>query len=137
MPVTVVVGGQFGSESKGGAVYEFARRYGSSIAVRVGGSNSGHTVIDASGMVRRFRTLPTASILPGTISVIAAGPYVDPSVLLKEVAESGLDPSRLLIDPNALLITDEYKQAEQKAGLRETIGSTLIGTGAAVVSRLL
>ena len=137
MPVTVVVGGQFGSEGKGKVVHEFARRYGSSIAVRVGGSNSGHTVIDASGKVWRFRTLPTASILPGTISVIAAGSYIDPSVLLKEVTESKLDPSRLLIDPNAVLITDEHKQAEQKSGLRETIGSTLSGTGAAVISRLL
>jgi adenylosuccinate synthase len=84
-----------------------------------------------------LRTLPTASILPGTISVIAAGSYIDPFVLLKEVTESELDPSRLLIDPNAVLITDEHKQAEKKAGLRETIGSTLSGTGAAVVSRLL
>ena len=89
------------------------------------------------GKVRRFRTLPTASILPGTISVIAAGSYIDPSVLLKEVTESKLDPSRLLIDPNAVLITDEHKRTEQKSGLRETIGSTLSGTGAAVVSRLL
>ena len=137
MPVTVVVGGQFGSEGKGKVVHEFARRYGSSIAVRVGGSNSGHTVIDSSGKARRFRTLPTASILPGTISVIAAGSYIDPLVFLKEVAESKLDPSRLLIDPNAVLITDEHKRAEQKSGLREKIGSTLSGTGAAVISRLL
>ncbi len=137
MPVTVVVGGQFGSEGKGKVFHEFARRHGSSIAVRVGGSNSGHTVIDSVGNVRRFRTLPTASILPGTISVIAAGSYIDPSVLLKEVTETRLDPSRLLIDPNAVLITDEHKHAEQKSGLRETIGSTLSGTGAAVVSRLL
>ncbi len=36
-----------------------------------------------------------------------------------------------------MLITDEHKQAEQKSGLRETIGSTLSGTGAAVISRLL
>ena len=137
MPVTVVVGGQFGSEGKGKVVHEFARRHGSSIAVRVGGSNSGHTVIDSSGMVRRFRALPTASILPGAISVIAAGSYIDPSVLLKEVSESQLDPSRLLIDPKAVLITHEHKQAEQRSGLRETIGSTLSGTGAAVISRLL
>jgi adenylosuccinate synthase len=137
MPVTVVVGGQFGSEGKGKVVHEFARRHGSCIAVRVGGSNSGHTVIDSSGKVRRFRTLPTASILPETISVIAAGSYLDLSVLLKEVTECKLDPSRLLIDPNAVLITDEHKRAEQKSGLRETIGSTLSGTGAAVISRLL
>ena len=137
MPVTVVIGGQFGSEGKGKVAHEFARRHGSLIAVRVGGSNSGHTVIDSSGNVLRFRTLPTASILPGTISVIAAGSYIDPSVLLSEVAGTRVDPSRLLIDPNAVLITDDHKLSERDAGLRETIGSTLSGTGAAVISRLL
>ncbi len=137
MPLTVVVGGQFGSEGKGKVAHELARRYGSSIAVRVGGSNSGHTVIDSSGKIRRFRLLPTASILPRSISVIAAGAYIDISVLLKEIAETKLDPSRLLIDPNAVLVTNEHKQAEQEARLREKIGSTLSGTGAAVISRLL
>lgn len=136
MPVTVVVGGQFGSEGKGKVVHEFARRHASCIAVRVGGSNSGHTVIDSRDRVRRFRSLPTASVLPGTISVIAAGSYIDPSVLLKEVAETELDPPRLIIDPKAVVISEEHKQAEKEAGLREAIGSTLSGTGAAVVSRL-
>ncbi len=116
MPVTVVVGGQFGSEGKGKVVHEFARRHGSCIAVRVGGSNSGHTVIDSNGKVRRFRTLPTASILPGTISVIAAGSYIDPSVLLKEVAECKLDPSRLFIDPNAVLIRTNTNRPNKSQG---------------------
>ena len=136
MPVTVVVGGQFGSEGKGKVVHEFARRSGAQIAVRVGGSNSGHTVIDSNGKTRRFQSLPTTAILPHTVSVIAPGSYVDPEVLLRETRETQIDASRLLIDPNAVLVTDEHKVAEQKSGLRESIGSTLSGTGAAVASRI-
>ena len=137
MPVTVVFGGQFGSEGKGKVAYDLARRSSSSIAVRVGGANSGHTVIDPDGNERKFRALPTASILPNSISVIATGSYIDPSVLLAEIAETRLDPSRLIIDSNAVLITEQHKQEERNSGLRGEIGSTLSGTGAAVRSRLL
>lgn len=137
MPISVVIGGQFGSEGKGKVAHDLARRCKSSIAIRVGGANSGHTVIDPDGNARKFRALPTASILPNAISVIAAGSYIDPSVLMAEIAETRLDPSRLLIDPNAVLITDEHKQAEHTSGLGEKIGSTLSGTGVAVISRLL
>jgi adenylosuccinate synthase len=38
MPVTVVVGGQFGSEGKGKVAHFFARSQNASVAVRVGGS---------------------------------------------------------------------------------------------------
>lgn len=137
MPVSVVFGGQFGSEGKGKVVHELARQYGASVAVRVGGSNSGHTVIDYTGKERKFRALPTASLLPGTVSVIAAGSYIDPSVLIAEIDESGLDPSRVIIDPNAVLITDSHKSEEVDSGLRGRIGSTLSGTGASVKSRIL
>lgn len=49
MPVTVIVGGQFGSEGKGKTAHFFAHEEQADVAVRVGGSNSGHTVIDESG----------------------------------------------------------------------------------------
>jgi len=137
VPVSVVFGGQFGSEGKGKVAHELARLHKSPIVVRVGGANSGHTVIDAHEKARKFRALPTASILPRAVCVIAAGSYIDPNVLLSEISETRLDPTRLLIDPNAILITDVHKKAEFVSGLKENIGSTLSGTGAAVISRLL
>ena len=45
MGVTVVVGGQFGSEGKGKVVNHFAREFGVAAGVKVGGTNAGHTVI--------------------------------------------------------------------------------------------
>lgn len=136
MPVTVIVGGQFGSEGKGKVAYEFARRQRASIAVRVGGSNSGHTVIAPSGQRLIFRHLPTAAILPDTLCVLPAGSYIDVDVLLHEVAIARLAPGRLIVDRNAVVITEREKAAERAGGLGGRIGSTLSGTGAAVIRRI-
>ncbi len=136
MPVTVVVGGQFGGEGKGKVAHFFAQETKARIAVRVGGSNSGHTVIDPSGTPIIFRHLPTAAILPDVICVLGAGSYINPEILLSEVFRVGLTPQRLLIDPNAMIVTERELKEEKNSSLRQSIGSTLSGTGAAVSRRI-
>ena len=136
MSISVICGGQFGSEGKGKVAYELARHESASVIARVGGANSGHTVIDSLGRERKFRMLPTASILPNTICVIPPGAYIDIDVLQKEIAETGLDPDRLLIDPAAVIVSESCKAEEASSGMREAIGSTLSGTGAAVMARI-
>jgi adenylosuccinate synthase len=136
MPVSVIVGGQFGSGGKGKVALELARLRGAIAAIRVGGPNSGHTAIDASGEARIFRHLPTAALLPDVACVIAAGAYIDPEVLLSEIADVDISPERVLVDPDAVLIRPEHREEERQSGLRERIGSTLSGTGAAVAARV-
>jgi adenylosuccinate synthase len=136
MPVTVVVGGQFGSEGKGKVAHFFARSQNASVAVRVGGSNSGHTVVEPSGKSIILRQLPTAAILDDVKCVICAGSYINPDLLLDEIALVGLSRDRLLIDPNAMIISSEELLAEKNSLLRQDIGSTLSGTGAAVSKRI-
>jgi adenylosuccinate synthase len=136
MPVTVIVGGQYGSEGKGKVALEFARRHRATVAVRVGGTNSGHTAVDARGVTRILRQLPTAALLPDVICVLPAGSYIDADVLLGEIAATRLPKDRLVIDPNAVLIIDEDREGEARSGLREKIGSTGSGTGAAVIRRI-
>jgi adenylosuccinate synthase len=136
MPVSVVVGGQFGSEGKGKIALELAQLRDAVAAIRVGGPNSGHTAIDSTGRARIFRHLPTAALLEGVACVIAPGSYIDPDVLLSEIAEVNISPARLLVDPDAVLIRSEHREQERQSGLRERIGSTLSGTGAAVVARV-
>ena len=136
MPVTVVVGGQFGGEGKGKVAHFLAQETKAHIAVRVGGSNSGHTVIDSSGSPIIFRHLPTAALLPDVICVLGAGSYINPEILLAEVFRIGLQPHRLLIDPNATVVTERELNDERKSSLRESIASTLSGTGAAVSKRI-
>jgi adenylosuccinate synthase len=136
MPVTVIVGGQFGSEGKGKVAHYLARERHVNIAVRVGGSNSGHTAIDRHGMPHVFRVLPTPALLAHVTCVLGVGTYIDVEVLLREIADAKLPAERLMIDPNAYIIADEHKRNEAASRLGERIGSTQSGTGAAVLDRI-
>ncbi|MDP9316477.1 MAG: adenylosuccinate synthetase [Chloroflexota bacterium] len=136
MPVTVIIGGQFGSEGKGKVAYYFAQATDAHIAVRVGGPNSGHTIVPPDGRTHILKQLPTAAFLPDIRCVLPSGSYIDPHILLSEVELTGLDVDRLFIDPNAVIISEEEKQEEQQGILRQTIGSTQSGTGAGVKRRV-
>lgn len=136
MSVTVIVGGQFGSEGKGKVAHFWAQERKAQIAIRVGGSNSGHTVIEPTGNPLILRQLPTAAILPDVICVIGAGSYIDPDVLLNEIDVTGISKDRVYIDPNAMVISKADINTEEESQLRKEIGSTLSGTGAAIKRRI-
>lgn len=136
MPVSIVVGGQYGSEGKGKVAHYLAREMNASFVVRCGGPNSGHTVIDEEGKARIFQQLPTAAILPDVKLAICAGSYIDLDVLFREINETSVDMGRLFIDPDAVIITKELKEREAESGLIKRIGSTGSGTGTAVAARI-
>lgn len=136
MPLTVIAGGQFGSEGKGKVAHYFAERREASAAVRVGGSNSGHTIVDQRGKTHVFRVLPTAAVLDRTICVLGAGSYVAPELLFEEMRRTELPAERVWIDPNAFVLSDQHRETEQRSALGDRIGSTQSGTGAAVIERI-
>jgi adenylosuccinate synthase len=137
MPVSVVVGGQYGSEGKGKVALEMVRRDPSIAAVvRPGGTNSGHTGYDRAGRKVILRQFPAAAI-DGDITVIfSAGSYIDPVLFLAELKLLNFPEDRIFVDRRAHVILDEHKQAEAAGGLVEAIGSTGSGTGASVISRI-
>ncbi len=137
MPVTVVVGGQFGSEGKGKVAHFLAKERRIRFAIRVGGPNSGHTVIDSNGRAVIFRHLPTACLLPDVVSVIPPGSYLDVSILLSELRHVSEDPRRVVVDPQAWVVEQGDIESESRGGLSKAIGSTGSGTGAALVRRIL
>lgn len=136
MPATVVVGGQYGSEGKGKVAQHLAAAEGARAVVRVGGSNSGHTGLAATGEPVILRHLPTAALVPGPLCVIGAGSYIDLPVLLEEIDRVHLPDSRLVIDANASMITADDRCAEASNGIIDRIGSTGSGTGSAVARRV-
>jgi adenylosuccinate synthase len=136
MPITVVVGGQFGSEGKGKVAHFIAKEAGARYAVRVGGTNSGHTVVDGGGRAVVFRHLPTACLIPKVVSVIPTGHYIHVPTILNEIGLAGLDARQLVVDPHAWVITDDDIAKEVQSGLGSAIGSTTTGTGAALVRRI-
>lgn len=135
MSVTIVFGGQFGSEGKGKVAHYFAKKEKADYCIRVGGSNSGHTVYrDGEKII--FRILPTGVIESSVTAVLPAGSYINLSILKEEMKIAGLSDDRLLIDENAVIITDDFIEAEKRSNLRKNIGSTESGTGAAVIARI-
>lgn len=137
MPVSVVVGGQYGSEGKGKVAACLAKEMNASAVVRCGGSNSGHTVYDDIGRKYVFRQLPTACIQTSILNILSAGTYIDTEILLREIELSKICDNRLCIDPFAVVIQQSDIDKEAALKLKDSIGSTGSGTGAAVVQRIL
>lgn len=135
MSVTVIFGGQFGSEGKGKAAHYFAKSEKASYCVRVGGPNAGHTIYRAGEKII-FRLLPTGIIENHVTAVLPAGSYINLSVLKEEMNLAGVSEDRVLIDDNAVIISDDFIAAEKQSGLRRDIGSTESGTGEAVIARI-
>lgn len=136
MPVSIVVGGQFGSEGKGKVALELVRHHSRSdvIVVRVGGPNSGHTAYDREGRKWALRQMPAACVDKNVDVVFPAGSYIDPELLLREIAELDYPLDRVRISPFARVITSEHQEWERQAGLTKAIGSTGSGVGAAVLA---
>ena len=138
MPVSIVIGGQFGSEGKGKVALEIVRRYRSRgepvVAVRVGGPNSGHTAYDRAGTKRVLRQLPAACIDRDVDVALPAGSYIDIDVLLHEIDLLNYPRDRIKVSAQARIITDEHRAWEREAGLGDAIGSTGSGVGAAVMA---
>lgn len=136
MPVTVVVGGQYGSEGKGKVSLETVRRDPTAaVVVRPGGTNSGHTGFARDGRRLVLRQIPAGAIDGEVEVVLPAGAYVDPELLAREISLVGIDPRRVRVDPRAHVVTAEHARWEECAGLASSIGSTGSGTGAAVIAR--
>ncbi len=135
MPVSIVVGGQFGSEGKGKVALEIVRRDPTTAAViRVGGTNSGHTAVGSDQKTYALRQLPVAAVDGAVQVILPAGSYIDREILRDEMGRLGLGPDRLLISPMARIITGDHKRWERHEGLGAAIGSTQSGTGAAVMA---
>lgn len=136
MGVSIIFGGQWGSEGKGKTTYFFAQKFHASTVVRVGGPNSGHTIVDKYGKRVAFQILPVASVLEDVTCVLPAGSYIDLDILDKEIKMSGLPGKNLKIHPNAVIISNEDRETEITGHLNSKIGSTESGTGSAVIARI-
>lgn len=137
MTLTVIVGGQYGSEGKGKMASYLAKTAGRGVySVRSGGSNAGHTAY-RDDTPHRLRQLPSGAVVPHTPLRIAAGAVVDLPVLRREVHDLAIDLRRLMIDRNAVVMEDADSAAETLQGLRERVGSTLSGTGVATTRKIM
>lgn len=136
MGVSIIFGGQWGSEGKGKTTYFFSQKLRASTVVRVGGPNSGHTIVDKNGEKLAFQILPVAAVLDDVTCVLPAGSYIDPYILASEIKMSGLPSKNLKIHPNAVIVSEKNRDMEIVENLNNRIGSTESGTGGAVIARI-
>jgi adenylosuccinate synthase len=141
--VTVVVGGQFGSEAKGHITAKLVQSYPEqSLVVRVGGPNAGHSAVGIlDGKLWSMRQIPIAAVTRLDCQLlIGAGSEIDPAVLEHEIAQldaAGYGVSdRLMIDGTATVLDEHHKTVEQ-ADIVERVGSTGKGVGGARSARIM
>ena len=131
--VDVLVGGQYGSEGKGNISYYLAPEY--DVLARVGGPNAGHKVRH-DGAVLTHRSLPSgATANPEAPLLIGPGAAIAIDVLMDELANTRVDPRRVHLDPQVVVITPEDREREVE--LRHAIRSTAEGVGSAAARRIL
>jgi adenylosuccinate synthase len=137
LPCTVVVGGFFGDSGKGKVVSYLALKDKPEIAARAGvGPNAGHTVV-WEGRTYKMRMLPSAFVSPETRLLLGPGVLVDPELMLREIALTGVG-GRVGIDYQCAVIEPAHRA--QDAGsehLAKVIGTTGTGCGPANVDRVM
>lgn len=131
MPVTAVIGTQWGDEGKGKIVDVLAER--ADYVVRFqGGNNAGHTIV-VGGQTYKLHLLPSG-VISGKAGIIGNGCVVDPFVLVTEIQqlkERGIETNLHLSDRAHLILP--YHQAvdlaEEAARGGKKVGTTGRGIG--------
>ena len=137
MPVTVIVGAQWGDEGKG-KVTDFLAEEADVVARFQGGNNAGHTVV-ANGNEYKLHLLPSGCVQDGVRNVIGNGLVVDPAVLLDELRQlkaRGVSPL-LFVSDRATVILPIHRLldgASEDAGAG--IGTTRRGIGPAYADKI-
>lgn len=137
--LTVVVGGQYGSEGKGAIVAKIANDY--QVHVRVGSPNAGHTIY-WQGAKHVMQSIPCGWINPTANIIIGRGALLNMKQLMKEIVHilhyypNFLD--RLHIDSKAGILDEHFFEEEGGVNgeMHKRIGSTGEGVGPARIARL-
>lgn len=130
--VDVLIGGQYGSEGKGQVAAYLAKEY--DVLMRVGGPNAGHKAAREAGKYT-YHSLPSGCRESTSDVLIGPGATIHVKEFLQELEECGIAPERLYLDPNVMIITDEDRTDE--GAMKEAIGSTARGGGAATARRIM
>lgn len=136
---TLVMDMQFGSTGKGSLVGYLTDKMRPDVAAAAWGPNAGHTFMDRHGRVFIHTMLPIAAICDSVKKVLLGpGSIINWDNLIKEVQEMNaqLEMPRhfeLYVHPQAAMIYPRHLTAE-KVNVR--IGSTMKGTGAALIEKI-
>lgn len=137
--LTVLVGGQYGSEGKGAIARHVAFQY--DVHIRVGSPNAGHTIW-WNGEKHVMQSIPCGWINPDAYIVIGRGALLNMRQFMKELVHIlTYYPdflSRLYIDPEAGILDEKFHEEEGGiyGEMHRRIGSTGEGVGPARIARI-
>jgi adenylosuccinate synthase len=144
---SIVIDGQFGSTGKGlAAAYQCEKEmlrndilWDQMICTTNAAPNAGHTTVLPGG--RKFITfhMPTIAVMNDAPSIyLNAGAIIDMDVFKDEIEELKIRPRRIIVHPNAAIITKEDKKYEQdRASGATKIASTQKGVGRALARKIM
>ena len=141
MPITILIGAQWGDEGKGRAV-DWLASSADIVARYAGGDNAGHTVALGSE-VYKLHLVPSGIFHDDVVAIMGNGMVINPVNLVREIKSlkaQGLNitPERLVISSRAHIITPahiELDKARELALGDEKIGTTLRGIGPAYLDK--
>lgn len=137
--LTVLVGGQYGSEGKGAIAAHVANDY--QIHVRVGSPNAGHTIYWKNAK-HVMQSIPCGWINPDAKIIIGRGALLNMKQFMKELVHiMKYYPNfleRLYIDAEAGILDEKFHKEEggTEGEMHKRIGSTGEGVGPARIARL-
>jgi len=140
MPVTLVVGAQWGDEGKG-RIVDYLAHAAHAVARFGGGANAGHTV-RVGEQTYKLRIVPSGVVAGVEACIIGPGTVIAPPALLAELdalQAAGIDTSRVWVSDLAHIILPyhiELDRAAEKARGDAKIGTTGNGIGPAYVDRV-
>ncbi|UCH10673.1 MAG: adenylosuccinate synthase [Fidelibacterota bacterium] len=135
MPITAVIGGQWGDEGKG-KIVDLLCKDMEVVARYQGGANAGHTVkIDHETII--LHQVPSGILHPETTCILGHGMVVDPVALSEELdtlIDHGIQTDgRIQISYAAHIVTPIHKAMDRATG--HVIGTTLRGIGPAYADK--
>ena len=141
MPITILIGAQWGDEGKG-RVVDWLAGSADIVARYAGGDNAGHTVA-LNGNVYKLHLVPSGILHDSVVSIMGNGMVINPVNLVREMQslrEIGVDitPERLVISSRAHIITPAHiaLDSAKEAALGDAkIGTTLRGIGPAYLDK--
>jgi len=137
MTVIVIIGGQWGDESKGKLVDYLAEK-ADVVARATGGNNAGHTVVVGKD-VFKFHLIPSGIIRKGVLNICGNGMVIYPPQIIKEIDELksrgfSVTDKNLNISSSAHVITELQIELDKQTGSK--VGTTGRGIGPCYVSKI-
>jgi len=126
---------QWGSSGKGKLIGAIANKEHPDFAISHNSVNASHWYVADDGFSYKFQQLPTSIVCPTTKAIIGSGAVISLPQLLKEIKDWNLDDERLVIHPNAVVITQNDIDYERKELMR--IASTMTGGGSALGRKIM